>query len=51
MLAGVHAYRVAEGSMALVVAAMRPVLVQGRQETAAMLAGCCSRKAYQADHR
>lgn len=37
--------------MAVEVATMGPVLVQGKQVTAAVETGCCSRKGYQADHR
>ncbi len=51
MPAGVHTYRVAEDNMAVKVVAMGPVQVQGRQVTAAAVAGYCNMKGCPADHR
>ena len=51
MFAEVHTYKVAEGNIAVVMAAMEPVLVQGRQVATVVVAGYYNRKGYQADHR
>ena len=51
MFAEAHTCKVAESNIAVVMAAMEPVLVQSRQGTTVAVAGYCSRKGYQADHR